>query len=101
MKILAIEQEVPGHTDTDFAPHLQAEARHVWTLYQQGVIRELYFHRDAHVAVLVLECESAAEAARILDTLPLVMAGLISFQVIPLVPYDGFSRLFADPGKPA
>ena len=95
LKILAIEQELPGKTSADFAPHLQDEARQVWMLYQQGVIREFYFHRDDHVAVLMLECEDVEEAGRILDALPLVRAGVIRFQVIPLVPYDGFSRLFA------
>ena len=29
-----------------------------------------------------------------LETLPLVQAGLIRFEVIPLVPYPGFGRLF-------
>ena len=28
-----------------------------------------------------------------LDSLPLVQAGLIRFEVIPLVPYPGFERL--------
>jgi hypothetical protein len=42
----------------------------------------------------VLECESADEARRALSELPLVCAGLIDFQVIPLVAYPGFARLF-------
>jgi hypothetical protein len=29
-----------------------------------------------------------------LGTLPLVKAGLISFELMPLVPYPGFARLF-------
>jgi len=95
MKILAIEQEIPQKTAADFAPHLQAEASHVWELYKEGVIRELYFSADDHVAVLMLECADAAEAQQVLAAFPLVQAGLITFQVIPLQPYDGFSRLFA------
>jgi hypothetical protein len=35
------------------------------------------------------------EAAKILDQLPLVREGFISFKLIPLAPYDGFARLFA------
>ena len=34
-----------------------------------------------------------AEARRV--TLPLVAQGLIEFDIIPLVPYDGYARLFA------
>jgi muconolactone delta-isomerase len=96
VKILAIEQETAGSSADDFKPLLQAEAKQVWKLYQQGIIRELYFHRDEHVAVLMLECQDVDEASQTLSTLPLVQAGLIAFQVIPLAPYDGFARLFGD-----
>ena len=50
---------------------------------------------DRRQAVLVLECESADEARRRLEELPLVREGLIDFEVIPLVAYPGFARLFA------
>lgn len=95
MKILAIEQEIAGTQGADFAPHLQAEASRVWQLYQQGIVRELYFDRDEHTAVLIMECETVDEANAYLATLPLVQVGLIRFQIKPLIPYDGFARLFA------
>ena len=95
MKILALEQEVPGVTGEQFQPHLNAEAVKAWKLYQAGVIRELYFREDRHEAVLILECANVDEAQNILNTLPLVQEGLITFDLIPLVPYPGFSRLFA------
>lgn len=95
MKILAIEQEIPGKTSADFAPYLEAEARRAWELHTQGMIRELYFHRDEHIAVLILECADEFEANAILATLPLVQVGLITFELMPLIPYDGFARLFA------
>jgi len=95
MKILAIERETPGVTAEEFRPHLKAEAARVWELYQAGVFRELYFDRDRHSAVLMLECEDVDQAHRALGTLPLVNAGLITFDIIPLMPYPGFSRLFA------
>ncbi|NPV71042.1 MAG: hypothetical protein HPY55_10415 [Firmicutes bacterium] len=44
--------------------------------------------------MLILECTGPAEAPEILATLPLVQQGLIEFDVIPLKPYPGFSRLF-------
>jgi muconolactone delta-isomerase len=95
MKILALEKEVPGVSDEQFTEEiLGAEARKAWELYQSGVLRELYFSADKDEAVLVLECESTDEARRALSELPLVCAGLIDFQVIPLVAYPGFARLF-------
>ena len=96
MKILAIEKEVPGVTDEEFAPHLKAEAAWAWELHQAGVIRELYFRADWPGAVLVLECAGVQEAAGVLSTLPLVKAGLIAFDIIPLKAYPGFSRLFSE-----
>jgi hypothetical protein len=97
MKIIAIEKEVPGVLDTAFEPLLPAEAAAAWALHQEGVIRELYFRADRHEAVLVLECADLADAQERLAELPLVHAGLIDFELIPLVPYDGFARLFAAP----
>ena len=94
MKILAIEKELPGAQAQDFRPLLKPEATAVWQLYQTGVIRETYFRADRHAAVLVLECESAEAAKETLNELPLVKAGLIDFEIIPLVPYPGFERLF-------
>ncbi len=94
MKIIAIEHEMPGARAEQFEPHLQAEARHVWDLYQSGLIREAYFRADRSEAVLILECPTFDDASLALDSLPLVQAGLIRFELIPLSPYPGFARLF-------
>jgi muconolactone delta-isomerase len=94
MKILAFEREIPGTPATASDAPLKAEAAKVWQLYQQGVVRELYFNPEKHTAVLVLECADLQSAKQILDQLPLVKAQLIDFELVPLVPYDGFARLF-------
>ncbi|WP_157367295.1 hypothetical protein [Aminiphilus circumscriptus] len=44
--------------------------------------------------MLLLECAGEAEARDLLASLPLVRKGLITFEVIPLVPCDGFPRRF-------
>ena len=100
MKILAIERENRTATNQDFQPYLKAEAAQVWQLYQTGVFRELYFRQDQDTAVLVLECESVQVARQVLATLPLVQAGLITFELIPLRAYPGFARLFSEPESP-
>ena len=94
MRILALEIEQPGATADAFAPLLEAEARAAWGLVQEDVIRELYFRADQQTAVLLLECADVQEAERRLSELPLVAAGLIAFELIPLKPYSGFARLF-------
>ena len=94
MKILAIEKEIDGTTKEQFTPYLKLEAQRVWELHQTGVIREIHYGKSSHNAVLILECKDEIEAKEILDTLPLVKEKLITFEIIPLIPYDGFERLF-------
>ena len=94
MKILALEKEMPNTLPEQFAPHLKAEASRVWELYKSGQLREIYFRGDRSEAVLMLECADVEEAEDLLNTLPLVKERLIEFEVIPLVPYPGFERLF-------
>lgn len=96
MKFLALEVEAPGLTAGDFAPHAKAEAARVWELVKAGLIRETYFNPDDHTAVLILEAADRAEAQQALASLPMVQAGLIRFDIVPLAPYTGFERLFGD-----
>jgi hypothetical protein len=84
MKFLALEREKPGLNAQDFAPHGKAEARRAWELYTQGVFRAMYFNSEAHTAILILEALDKAAAQAALDTLPMVQAGLITFDLIPL-----------------
>jgi muconolactone delta-isomerase len=94
MKVLALEVEAEGVTSAQFARFAEAEARRVWELYQNGIIREIYFRADRSEAVLILECADTNEAQHVLESLPLVKAELIQFELIPLAPYPGFARLF-------
>jgi hypothetical protein len=94
MKILAIEVEAPDATPEQFGTYLKLEALQVWELYAAGVIREAYFDAARHVAVLMLECADVDAAQAALDSLPLVQAGLIRFELYPLTAYTGFARLF-------
>ncbi len=94
MKILAIEREIKGVGENQFQPFLKNEAQRVWELYQDDIIREIYFRDDRTEAILILECQNVNEATKILSSLPLVKEGLIEFDLIPLKPYPGFSRLF-------
>ncbi|HTP70276.1 MAG TPA: muconolactone Delta-isomerase family protein [Dongiaceae bacterium] len=95
MKILALEKQLPKTTEDRLRPYLKEEAIRVWELLQQGILREIYFRADARAAVLILECASGEEARCILNTLPLVREKLIAFDIVPLVPYPGLSRLFS------
>src|SRR5512138_2910175 len=99
MKILALEKEARGGTLS--AELLRAEARRVWELYKEGIVREAYLRADVREAVLVLEARDVPSAEAILSTLPLVESGRLVFEVIPLIAYDGFERLFSPMKGPA
>lgn len=96
MKIIAIEKEAYGAKPEDFQPHLRAEAARVYELQQEETIREIYFRQDSPDAVIILECPTIEAAQDALSTLPLVKQGLVTFDLIPLKPYPGFFRLFAN-----
>lgn len=96
MKFLALEREIVREQPADFAPHLDAETRRVWELTQTGILREIYFRGDRTEAVLILECVHLDEAHEAIASLPLVQAGLIEFELIPLIPYPGYARLFRE-----
>ncbi|MDK2980410.1 MAG: hypothetical protein PWQ55_757 [Chloroflexota bacterium] len=94
MKIIAIEKmlkEVDANKDRQL---LMDEARTAWQLQQEGSIRELYFHTEERMAVLIMEADSAQAAKEILSRLPLVKGGYAEFEFLPLRAYDGYARLF-------
>jgi muconolactone delta-isomerase len=93
MQLLAIEQDIPGADAEQIRVRLEEEARAAWDLKMNGILREIWFTPD-HRAVLMLECAGEEEARETLTRLPLYREGLIGFEIIPLLPYDGFERLF-------
>jgi hypothetical protein len=101
VRVLAIERDGPCAERRQGAPIrpdavlLALEARRVWELQQADVLREIHFRADRAAAVLVLECADLGAARAAVESLPLVAAGMIAFELIPLVPYPGYARLFA------
>ncbi len=98
MEVLALERDAAGAAalgDAAFTPELlRAEALRVWELTQDGVVRRTWFREDRHAAVLLLEATDLAAARDALATLPLVSAGLIEFELVPLRAYPGLARLW-------
>ena len=62
-------------------------------MHQAGVILEVYFRAEETMAVLVLECTDVAEANGVLASLPMVAAGLLEFEILPLRASSRFERL--------
>jgi hypothetical protein len=96
MRLIALELELKPLDPATAAQVLHAEAKALWTLQQEGLVREACFRGDRKEAVLILEAPGMAEAETRLSAMPLVREGYIRFELIPLVPYDGYARLFAN-----
>ena len=92
MKILAIEKEIKTVDWEKISQTLKEEAKSVYEMMLLGSLREIYFSENKN-AVLILECEDKIVARTLLDKLPLVMKGIIDFEIMELQPYTGFSRL--------
>jgi len=100
MKVLALGRDLVALDDPRFAELRPAEARVVWELYQGDVLREVYYRADRPSGVLLFEVPDVATARAAIDSLPLVAAGLIDFDLVPLQPYPGFAQLFREGRSP-
>ncbi len=95
LRIIAIDRILPGVTMEQIGPLLGAEAEHAWELYKQGIFREVFFRQDHPGVVVMMECFDVAEAEQVMAELPLVKAGLIEFDYIPVGPFVVWENLFA------
>ncbi|SIO32072.1 YciI family protein [Halodesulfovibrio marinisediminis] len=87
MKILAIDKVMPDATPDKVKETFMKEVNHTVKMYLADVVREMYFRQDRSGTVLVLEAPSMEEARNLIDKMPLVQAGLIDFDLIPLGPF--------------
>ena len=99
MKILALDRPLPGATFEKYQPHLVNEVRHTWQSYKVGLISDIYFRQDRPGVAIFLECSGVEEAKKALAEFPLVKAGLLDFDVIPLGPFVNWELLFAPENK--
>jgi len=98
MRILAIEHDLNVPAYANLKEINREEARAVWKLRQDDVIRDIWFTVAGRRAVMMLECADEAAARKILEALPRVRHGFSDFKLLELRSYDGFERLFATRG---
>lgn len=96
MKILAVSRLRGKVEPKDLQPHIQNEVRQSWELYKKDQLREFYSRADGKIGIVfVFECETIAEAEELINTMPMVAASLIEFELIPLAPMKTLEALFA------
>ncbi len=95
MKFLTLEVEKQTVNWDEVEPGLlKEEARYIYDLQQADFIRQIHFNADTRTAVIEWECMTIDIVREKILSLPLVRAGYINFEIIPLLPYTGFNRLF-------
>ncbi len=95
MRAIVVLTGREGAVPADFAPLQAEEARHVWALQGTGQIRAIHFRADRLGVVIEMEVATAEEAEAVVRALPMVQAGLLAAEVIPLRPFTGLEVLFA------
>ena len=94
MQILVIANVAPGADMKRVEALTKPEARRVWDMYLKGTVRQVWYRTDIPGAVLILESPSVTAARRAVGRLPMVKAGLLVVEVIPLEAYDALGSLF-------
>ncbi len=99
MKILCLDRPKPGATFEKYQPHLLDEVRHSWAAYKNGLVREIYFRQDRPGVAIMVEAASVDEAKKAFADFPLVKAGLIDMEAIPLGAFVNWELLFSPANK--
>ncbi|BDI29562.1 hypothetical protein CCAX7_16130 [Capsulimonas corticalis] len=92
-KILAIGNVTAKGMPADIAPILPFEVRDTVRLHLSGVIEQWFFQTESNGVVFLLNVTTAAEAHEILEKLPLGVAGMMEFELIPLGPLKPLGML--------
>ena len=98
MKILALEREIEGVGWDNTENLLAQEAQHVFQLYLSDSLRERYFTENKN-AILIMETKDRKTAEKLLNDLPLVKSGKISFEIMELKPYTSYERILLNTNK--
>ena len=92
--LVVVQRKLDKFAPAQFQPFLEPEAERARELYSQGVFRSIWTYADEEGkpkgAVLELESDGVETVDQILNTLPMASAGMIDWQILPILPYRGF-----------
>ena len=96
-KMLAIGSVTSKGTPEAIAPVLPFEVRATVRNYLAGRIDQWFFQADGYGVVFIMNVTTTAEAHDILEKLPLGVAGMMEFELIPLSPLKPLAMLIGEP----
>jgi hypothetical protein len=92
-EVIAMTRLKPGVALPDVMKLVPEEVRVATQLYLDGKIDQWYTRGDGKGAVLILRCKTSDEARTVLADLPLVKAGYLDVDYIPVGPFSGLRNL--------
>ena len=99
MKVLVLLKLAADAKPADLAALEAPEAQRVWELYEAGDLLEIYLFADGSGAALVLRAGDADAALALTQSLPMVAAGKLEPQALPLTVWPQMSKLLAKHGR--
>jgi len=93
MEILAISKLTKEATPDKIGEQGADEVKHTLEAYLDGKIRRFWFQVNQPGIVFILECRDESEARQIVDEFPMVVAGLMTVELIPLQPLQPLGTL--------
>jgi len=99
-KILAIGNVTAKGTPDAIGAVLPFEVRATVRLYLDGKIDQWFFQNDGYGVVFIMNVTDCSEAHELLEKLPLGVAGMMEFELIPLGPLKPLAMLLTEPALP-
>ena len=99
IKLLAIGSFTAKATPKVWKPILPSEMRETARLYLAGKIDQWYVKQDQSGVVFIMNLTNPEEAHKLLETLPMGKAGVMTFQIIPLGPLSPLRTLLPKPSE--
>jgi muconolactone delta-isomerase len=94
-EFLVVFRRSPGAALEAIEALERKEAEAAWFLHKEGLVSEMYRRSDQAGGVMVFALESLVDVHAAIATLPLVSAGLVSYELISLSPFFTLESLFA------
>jgi len=92
MKVMAIASPTAAMNPDTLKPHMPAEVPHTLQLYLDGTIDQFWF-RERKGPIFLMNVETEDQAHVVLNTLPLVKASLMTYEVMQVGPLMPLGRL--------
>jgi hypothetical protein len=95
MKVFAIGTLTKQLPDAEREALLRNEVPHTLRMYLDGAIEQFWFRQDRPGPIFLMEVDAIEEAKAAIGAMPIVIAGVATYDFIPVGPLAPLGRLIA------